>query len=136
VRKLLRSSGANTFLKFCVVGLSGVLVNEGLLWVLTAVVGLPYQISAIFAIEVSILSNFTFNELWTFKGRTGGRFPKRMLKFNLACAIGSAANYVVLLALTRFANLHYLLSNLVGIAFGTLWNFFLSTTWVWRHDKT
>ena len=118
------------------VGLSGVLVNEGLLWVLTAIVGLPYQISAIFAIEVSILSNFTFNELWTFKGRTGGRFPKRILKFNLACAIGSAINFVALIALTNFANLHYLLSNLVGIACGTLWNFFLSTTWVWQRAKT
>ena len=114
------------------VGLSGVLVNEGLLWALTEMVGLPYQISAIFAIEVSILSNFTLNELWTFKRRTDGYFFKRMLKFNLACAVGSAINYVVLLALTRFVNLHYLLSNLVGIACATLWNYFMSATWVWK----
>jgi len=119
-----------------VVGLSGVLVNEGLLWVLTGVFELPYQISAIFAIEVSILSNFTFNELWTFKGRARGHFIKRMLKFNLTCAIGSTINYVALIALTRFANLYYLLSNLIGIAFGTLWNFFMSTTWVWKRAKT
>ena len=128
----MRSGGINTFLKFCIVGLSGVLVNEGLLWVLTGVVGLQYEISAIFAIEASILSNFTFNELWTFRGRARGHFLRRMLKFNLACAVGSTINYVILLALTRFANLHYLLSNLVGIACGTLWNYFMSATWVWK----
>lgn len=132
MQKLLQSGGTGTFLKFCVVGASGVLVNVGLLWGLTAVVGLRYEISAIFAIEVSILSNFTFNELWTFKGRTRGHFLKRMLKFNLGCAVGSIVNYVVLLALTRFVNLHYLLSDLVGIACGTLWNYFISTTWVWK----
>ncbi len=132
MQKLLQSGGTNTFLKFCVVGASGVLVNVGLLWVLTAVVGLRYEISAIFAIEVSILSNFTFNELWTFKRRTRGHFLKRMLKFNLGCAVGSIVNYAVLLALTRFVNLHYLLSDLVGIVCGTLWNYFMSTTWVWK----
>jgi dolichol-phosphate mannosyltransferase len=135
ISRLARASGeVGQFLKFCVVGLTGVFVNMGLLWALTKFIGLYYLISAIFAIEISILSNFTLNELWTFgKRQKKGGLAKRVASFNLACAIGAIFNYIILVALTEIFHLHYLLSNLFGIACATLWNYFMSATWVWKH---
>ncbi|TDA32868.1 MAG: hypothetical protein DSO03_01730 [Hadesarchaea archaeon] len=75
------------FAKFCLVGLSGVGVNLGLLWCLTEIFGLFYLYSSAISVEVSIISNFLLNEFWTF-GNYGGKrsrqsFFTRMLKFNL-----------------------------------------------------
>jgi len=134
--RLARASGeAGQFLKFCLVGLNGVGVNMGLLWALTEFVGLPYPVSAVFAIESSILSNFTLNELWTFRRRAGPGRSRRVLGFNLACAIGATLNFVVLVTLTELLGLPYLISNAFGIACATLWNYIMSATWVWGYAK-
>lgn len=132
--RLARASGeAGQFLKFCVVGLTGVLVNMGLLWALTKFIGFDYRVSAIFAIETSILSNFTLNEIWTFRKRSrAGSLAERIVNFNIACIIGAVINFIVLVMLTEIFHLHYLFSNLFGIACATLWNYFMSATWVWK----
>ena len=134
ISRLARASGeAGQFLKFCVVGLTGVFVNMGLLWALTKFIGLDYRISAIFAIEISIFSNFTLNEIWTFRKRPKtGSLAGRILSFNFACIIGAVINFIALVALTEVFHLYYLLSNLFGIACATLWNYFMSATWVWK----
>ena len=56
------------FIKFNIVGLTGVFVNEGILMLLTSL-GLYYIYSSIVAIEISIISNFLLNDIWTFKDR-------------------------------------------------------------------
>jgi len=52
------------FVKFCLVGLIGILVNMFLLWLLTEFVGLFYLISAAIGIESSIISNFVLNDFF------------------------------------------------------------------------
>ena len=126
---------ATRFVKFCAVGISGVLVNMGLLWLLTDFAGFYYLFSAIFAIEASILSNFTLNEIWTFRDRRVGAKKSilgRALKFNLVCIVGVGLNMAVLYGLTEFFGVYYLASNLAGIAVATLWNYGLSNFWAWR----
>jgi len=134
--RLMRSSGElKRFLSFCAVGLSGVLVNMGLLWFLTEVTGLLYLISAVISIEAAIISNFALNSRLTFRDRYGkGIVPnlRRLLKFNLVSLGGLAINLGVLWLLTDIAGVYYLLSNLAGIATATLWNYVLSTWWTWR----
>lgn len=66
-------------LKFAMVGAFGVLVNEGLLFVLTELLGIHCLLSAFLSIECSILSNFTLNDLWTFKDQ-GDRGIRSFLK--------------------------------------------------------
>ena len=61
------------FVKFCAVGLSGIIVNQGVLWLLTEFVGLRYYVSAIFGIEASIISNFILNDYFTFTDRRTGK---------------------------------------------------------------
>jgi len=57
--------------KFALVGLSGVGVNIGILYWLTESAGLFYLASATIAIEVSIISNFSLNNYFTFADRRG-----------------------------------------------------------------
>jgi dolichol-phosphate mannosyltransferase len=133
---LMRRKGElKRLLKFILVGLSGVLVNEGALWLLTEFGGLVYYISSIIAIEASIISNFILNDYFTFKDRrTGnkGSFWYRMFKFNLICATGALIQYGLLLLFTSVFGVHYLISNLIGIFVAFIWNYIINLVWTWK----
>ncbi len=134
--RLMRAGGeASRFLKFCLVGASGVVVNLGLLWILTEIVGFFYLVSAAFSIEASILSNFALNELWTFRdrSRSASGILRRASKFNLISIVGLVINLVILAALTELLGTHYMISALFGIAGAMLWNYTMSAMWTWRY---
>ena len=128
-------AGAMRFLKFSLVGLSGVLVNEGLLWLLTENLGLYYLLSAAIAVETAIITNFILNDIWTFRDRrtSGNRsLLGRGLKFNLVSLGGLGINIAILWTVTEVVGISYLISNLIGIAGATLWNYTINTLWTWR----
>lgn len=132
---MARTGELKRFLKFCAVGLSGIIVNQGLLWLLTEFGGLQYYISAIFAIEASIISNFVLNDYFTFADRRTGKsksFLVRLLKFNVTCLAGAGIQYVLLLLFTSVFGIYYLVSNLIAIAVAFLWNYFMSSWWTWK----
>ncbi len=58
---------SNQFLKYALVGASGVIVNLTLLALLTEIFHLYYLISATFSYSTAIFTNFTLNKYWTFK---------------------------------------------------------------------
>jgi len=123
------------FAKFCLVGGSGVVVNMGLLWLLTEFAGLYYLLSSAIGIETSIITNFTLNEFFTFSDRRSQGlkgFLKRLLKFNLVSLAGLGVNMGLLWFLTSGVGLYYLISNLFGIAAATLWNYLVNVLWTWR----
>jgi len=119
--------------KFAIVGGSGVLVNMGLLFILTRYLSVRLEIASVIAIEVSILSNFFFNNLWTFKKRdTHVPFWSRLLRYHLVTGLAGIENYLVLLLLVKTFGLHDMISNLIGIAIGTIINYSLNSLWTWR----
>ena len=122
------------FARFCLVGLSGVLVNMGLLWLLTTFAGFYYLVSSAVAIETAVISNFLLNDRFTFSDRrTPGiaAFSRRLLKFNLVSLAGVAINMGALWLLTEAFGVYYLFSNLCGIALATLWNYLVNNRWTW-----
>jgi dolichol-phosphate mannosyltransferase len=122
------------FLKFCVVGASGVGVNLGLLWLLTEKAGLFYLVSAVISIEVSIISNFLLNNFFTFTDRRRQgiqAFFKHLLRFNTVSLAGVGINLGTLWLLTSAMGIYYLISNCVGIALATLWNYLVNNWWTW-----
>ena len=118
------------FIKFNLVGLTGVLVNEGLL-VLLVSGGVYYIYASAVAIEVSIISNFFLNDLWTFRDRRHGHAATRMLKFNGLMLVGLAVNLAILYLGTDFMSINYAVSNLVGIAVAFLVRYWLSVKYAW-----
>jgi len=124
------------FLKFCLVGASGVGVNEGLLWLLKQFAGLPLWLSSAISIEASIISNYTLNDYFTFPDRRsqGGKsFLKRLAKFNVVSLAGLGINMGILLLLTnQFGEEYYLLFNLCGIVIAFLWNYLVNSWWTWK----
>ena len=136
ILSLMRRTGELArFIKFCLVGISGVGVNMGLLWLLTELGGLFYLLSAAISIETSIITNFLLNNYFTFADRNKqGVKPLfgRLLKFNLVSLAGLGINMAILWLLTEGLGLFYMVSNIVGIAAATLWNYLVNNWWTWK----
>ncbi len=91
------------FIKFGVVGFTGYLVNASTLWLFTKQ-QLPGPLAWGFSTELSIINNFIFNNIWTFKSeKIKGikRLLFKFLQFNLTSmgaliiqtTAGSASDY-------------------------------------------
>ncbi|UCG84187.1 MAG: glycosyltransferase family 2 protein [Dehalococcoidia bacterium] len=123
------------FIKFCVVGASGTFVYMGLLALLTEVAGLFYILSAVLGYEISILNNYTWNELWTFRDRrtiSGGSVLTRAIKFNVVSLFGLGIHAAVLAFFTEVVGLFYILSAVIAIIGAMTWNFLANLKWTWR----
>jgi len=119
-----------SFIKFNIVGLLGVFVNEGVL-LLFALGGVYYVYASALAIEVSIVSNFILNDLWTFRDRRHGHIAVRLLKFNGLMMIGLVVNLAILYVGTTYFQIHYAISNLIGIGAAFLVRYELSVRYAW-----
>ena len=129
----IRPEKIKEFIKFAVVGGSGVIVNMGCFFVFTRYAGIRIEFASPMAIEISILTNFFLNNAWTFRRRdTKVGFGGRILRYHLVTAVAGIVNYLVLLLLANVLGIHDLLANLAGIALGTFINFFLNSLWTWR----
>jgi dolichol-phosphate mannosyltransferase len=118
---------------FLLVGISGVIVNLGTLYIITEKVGMFYAWAGLIGIEASIITNFILNETITFSDIPKKRFSigRRIVNYHAIALAGSAISYSLLLILTS-AGIWYLWSALIGILIAFIWNFALnrSSTWV------
>jgi dolichol-phosphate mannosyltransferase len=129
----IRFRKSEEFIKFCVVGGSGVFVNMGIYLLITRLMRVPYYIASPIAIELSILWNFAWNNFWTFKKReASATWIGRLVRFHVVSSLAALTNYLILLLLVSVFGVWDVLANLIGIAFGTLVNYFMNSLWTWR----
>ena len=130
------------FLKFCVVGASGVPVNLLFMWIAfnwifpTLEQSLRVPCASGFGFAVSVLTNFLLNDLWTWRDRpkNKGGFVWRLLRFYLVSSAGGAIQIACTTGLNR-VGLHYMLAQLCGIALATAINYVVNNLWTFG-DKT
>ncbi|MEQ9238441.1 glycosyltransferase [Coleofasciculus sp. E2-BRE-01] len=125
------------FIRFGVVGFSGVFVDMAVFYLLREHVGLGLTRSAILSAEVAILNNFLWNDLWTFgdisRHQRGWRKRlKRFLKFNLICLAGLILNVLLVNLLFNVFGINEYVSKLIAIAAVTVWNFWINLKLSWR----
>ena len=85
------------FVKFGVVGASGVAVNLGSLWLLADGLEMHDNLASALAIELSVLSNFALNDLWTFSDRReeGRGLLARLGRFHAVTGVGAVMQWLV-----------------------------------------
>jgi dolichol-phosphate mannosyltransferase len=136
---MLKIQKFSRIIKFGTVGISGIFVNSAILFFLTEIVRIDYRLSAISAIEISILNNFLWNSVWTWKDHKASGYAsvlRRLFKFHLSCIFTAFfINYGLLVLLTELFKIPYMISNLIGIATGSTVNYLTSHFWVFQHNK-
>ncbi len=137
INRLTANSLHIRFIKFGLIGLSGIVVNSAVLWLLHTFAQIDIFLASPLAIAVAIFNNFSWNDRFTWKVNREQRhnsYIQRLWKYYFSAALGAFLNYLVLLILTLQFDLFYLLSNLAGILAGMVSNFLLSEFWVFK-DK-
>jgi dolichol-phosphate mannosyltransferase len=127
------------FLRFGLVGLSGVVVDMGLLFVLSdpSMLGWGLTRSKLLGSEVAIVNNFLWNDIWTFgdiaKRQIGWRQRlRRFGKFQAICLAGVALNATLLNFQFNVLGMNRYVANGVAIGVVTGWNFWLNLKLSWR----
>lgn len=125
------------FLRFGLVGLSGVFVDMAVFYALRVWLGLPIARSVILSAEAAVINNFVWNDLWTF-GDISRQQPskrqqlKRFIKFNLICLAGIILQALIVSLLHDFFGINEFVSKLLAIAIVTFWNFWINLKLSWR----
>ncbi len=125
------------FLRFGLVGLSGLTVDMAALYLFYEVIGFGLTRSAILAAELAIINNFYWNDRWTFRDiaqqQSGWqRMVKRFLKFNLICIMGLILKILLLNLFFNGLQMNAYAANLLAIAIVTFWNFWINLKLSWR----
>lgn len=132
----LRFRQSEDFIRFALVGLSGLLVNLGIYVLLTRKMGFDIVLASPVAIEVSILSNYFLNDVWTFKYRRV-TIPvyRRLFRFHVVAALAGSLNYLAFLTLVYLMHVYDILANVSGISIGILVNYSLNSIWTWHQSR-
>jgi len=119
------------FVLFALVGTLGLALHLGVLR--TMLLALSFPMSQAIATAVAMISNFTVNNVLTYRDRRlrGWKFVGGLITFCAICAIGAIAN--VRLASAAFEQ-HYewWLSGLAGAAASVVWNYAVTSIVTWR----
>ena len=132
----IRFQSSKTFIKFVLVGTSGVFVNLGLFTLLLGF-GLNKYLASPLATEAAIISNFLLNNYWTFRRRkTRGGLRKKGLKFNVVSLLALGVSYGTFVVLSLlFPKVAPQITQLIGMVPAMLVNYFLNSYWTFRQRK-
>ena len=124
------------FIRFAVVGASGVAVNQGLLMLIYGSLGWPLLLSSIIAIEAAILNNFLWSSTWIWRfdyDHSLRLILQKLAQYQAVTLFSSmVVNASVLAGLVYGLDVDYRLANLAGIAAGMGVNFLAGEFWVFR----
>ena len=118
---------------FGTVGALGVLVHMAVLAVIFVALGEGFALAQAAAVLVAMSFNFWLNNWLTYGDQrlTGtGPLLRGWLGFCGTCAVGALAN-VAVASLLEARGIHWVLAALTGILIGSVWNYALSSRFVW-----
>ena len=120
-----------TFMKFAIVGGSGVIVNMLVFLILTNYASIHHLIASAVATEVAILNNFTWNHLWTFRRRGRMNILVRITAFHASRILGLIVTVAGLYVLSDLLGLPKYPYYIIAIGLGVIANFLTSDLFVW-----
>ena len=127
------------FITFTFVGVSGIVVNNAILYYAKEYLLVPVSIASLIAIQIAIFNNFYWNLRFTWTDREMKGFQairSGLLKFIMVSWIAGGLNWLILMLLTHFAGIYYILANLIAILVASVLNYFLNDLWTFRKLET
>ncbi|HPT03569.1 MAG TPA: GtrA family protein [Bacteroidales bacterium] len=111
------------FIKFGVVGFTGVGVDFGTTFLGKEIVKIPKYFANAIGFSVAATSNYFLNRIWTFHSQNPN-IGVEFSEFFMISMIGLAINTLILWILVTKFKKNFYLSKLFAIAIVTVWNFF------------
>lgn len=127
------------FSRFLVVGLSGTLIDFGILTGLKMLLNMPTLPANIISYSAGVINNFTLNRLWTFSEARDNQWFVQFGKFVLINVGAVALNSLIVLGLEQPLGtlLHnpeqgYLPAKVVATGIVFVYNFLANRLWTFR----
>ncbi len=122
VRSAANSVLTVEFLKFGVVGISGIAVDFFITWLCKEKLKFNKYLSNGIGFSFAVINNFLLNRYWTFND-TIQPFSEQFLKFAIISIIGLAINTGLLYLLVKYTKFNFYLIKLMVIGLVFFWNF-------------
>lgn len=110
------------FLKFGIVGFSGLIIDFGITYLCKEILKIPKYIANAIGFLMAASTNYMLNRIWTFQS-TNPEIAIEYGSFILISLIGLGINtFILWFIITRF-KLNFYYSKAFAIAVVTIWNF-------------
>ncbi|NLN31808.1 MAG: GtrA family protein [Bacteroidales bacterium] len=119
------------FLKFSVVGFSGMLIDFGITWLLKEKARANKYIANSTGFILAATSNYIWNRIWTFESKSG-EIAVEYFSFIIISVAGLGINNLVIYLLHDRLGMNFYLSKLIAIGIVTLWNFTMNLIFTFR----
>lgn len=113
------------FLKFCAVGLSGMLIDFSTTWLLKEKVRINKYLANSTGFILAATSNYIWNRLWTFQSEDS-HIATEYFTFILISVAGLGINNFVIFLLNDKLKINFYFSKLIAIGVVTVWNFLMN----------
>ncbi|HNW72224.1 MAG: GtrA family protein [Bacteroidales bacterium] len=113
------------FIKFCIVGFSGVFVDFGITFICKEYLKIQKYIANSCGFVMAASSNYLMNRIWTFHS-SNPNIALEFTRFFIIALIGLLINLLIIWALTGKFRVNFYLSKLVATIVVTLWNFLIN----------
>jgi putative flippase GtrA len=126
------------FVKFAIVGAVGAVIDFGVLNLMHKLFGWPLLWANTLSVSIAILSNFTWNRLWTYPESRSRRKREQLAQFALINFIGLGINNLIVVGLDAVFSQFipdpwdYNLAKVIAIGVVLFWNFGANRLWTYR----
>lgn len=130
--RLVRASPDDRrFYAFALVGASGVVLNEAAFLVLGRLGAVP-ELAAPISAALSMVSNFVWNDRFTYRDRREGQAVGRAVRAVATQVVGIGLDTAIVALLHSVIGMPGAVANLFGIVVAAAWNYGVFSSWVWR----
>jgi len=113
------------FVKFCVVGASGTVIDFGLTYLFKEKVHLNKYISNSIGFLSAATSNYILNRIWSFENHNPAIGEQYMLFMSISL-LGLLINNGVIYLLTKKLHMNFYVAKVIATGVVTLWNFVMN----------
>jgi dolichol-phosphate mannosyltransferase len=123
------------FIRFCMVGTTGFVINFIILTLLYKVIGLPIFVAQLLASEIALFSNFLLHNYWTYKRRRVSKNLTSLLwQFHVTSWVAIMGSAILVSVGVKVLNLDYLVALILSSSIALTWNFLWTKLVIWRHE--
>ena len=124
------------FIRFCMVGGTGFIINVILLSIFHKLLQMPIFFAQLLAAEVALFSNFMLHNHWTYKAkRVKKKFIKLLIQFHATSWPAILASAAMVAVGVKLFHLNPSLALIISSTIALAWNFLWSKYVIW-HDTS
>lgn len=142
---LMHHPGLRQFVKFCIIGASGTVIDVSIARYLTFAVHLNWIIAQTISFLVAVTNSYIWNSQWTFRGMGSGNRHAMYIKFVGINAVGLLLNVLIMKSVFFAFTGHIInqgppdphqwnLAKGLAVVLVALWNFFANRKWTFKGE--